>query len=134
MLYQRYINDYRLVNFPALIETLHILVRITINSKTRMECFPLFEIVEILDIINAYPLYAGIVLSWFFVRFYYVDNRQQFREDHALFSNKIKLQSKTLLIKIDIRINSVITWLFKAVKKYERDGDDDSTNPSIIYI
>lgn len=99
-----------------------------------MECFPLFEIVEFLDIMSAYPLYAGILLGWFLVQIYYSDNKQKFGKDHALFSNKIRLQTETSQIKIEIRINPVITWLFKAIKKYQRDGDDDSIISSFIYI
>lgn len=97
--------------------------------------FPLFEIVEILDIINAYPLYAGILLGWFFVHLYYSDNKQKFNKDHALFSNRVRLQSEISPTKIEIKINPVITWLFKAIKKYERDGEDDSIIiSSFIYI
>lgn len=99
-----------------------------------MECFPLFEIIEILDIINAYPLYAGILLGWFFVHLYHSDNKQKFRKDHALFSNKVRLKTETLQLKIEARINPVITWLFKAIKKYERDGDDESIISSFIFI
>ncbi|HHW36277.1 MAG TPA: hypothetical protein GXX18_03145 [Bacillales bacterium] len=94
----------------------------------------MFEIVEILDIVNAYPLYAGILLGWFYVHLYYSDNKQRYRKDHPLVSNRVKLRCETLQIKIEVKINPVITWLFKAIKKYERDGDDDSTIPSFIYI
>lgn len=99
-----------------------------------MECFPLFEIVEFLDIISAYPLYAGLLLGWFLVHLSYSDNKQKFSKDHSLFSNRVRLRSETLQIKLEIRINPVITWLFKAIKKYERDGDDDSTISSFNFI
>ncbi len=99
-----------------------------------MECFPLFEIVEFLDIISAYPLYAGILVGLFLVRLSYSDNKQKFNKDHTLFSNRVRLQSELSPTKIEIKINPVITWLFKAIKKYQRDGDDDSTISSFIYI
>ncbi|HHY73293.1 MAG TPA: hypothetical protein GX497_08715 [Bacillus bacterium] len=92
----------------------------------------MFEIVGILDITSTYPLYIGILLSCFFVYLFYIDRKQRVRENHALLTNRVRLQSETSLINIEIRINPVITWLFKAVKKYEPDGDDEISISSLI--
>ncbi|MFE8700030.1 hypothetical protein ACFYKX_05260 [Cytobacillus sp. FJAT-54145] len=79
---------------------------------------------DLMNLPSVYTLYASILWSIFFVYYFQVETRQKFIEDHLPFdlvTDKINPLETTL----KIRVNPVISRLFKALKKYQFPNNDD---------